>query len=68
MVTNNRKALPDPLPQHKKISQKVCVKKEKHILKQDILLYISTQLNEKHTLEQEYVLFCVIISSEPKES
>ena len=55
--TNNRKALPDPLPQHK-ISQKVCVKKEKHILKQDILLlYISTQLNEKHTLEQEYVLF-----------
>ena len=40
-VTNNRKVLSDPLLQHtsynNKISQRVPIEKEKHVLKQDTL-------------------------------
>ena len=47
--------LPDPLSQYSlKISQKVLVKTEKHILKIHCSYkIISTELKEKHILEQD---------------
>ena len=52
-----------------KISQKVLVKTEKHILKIHCSYkIISTELKEKHILEQDELFCCVIISSELKES